>query len=133
MIAATAAGYETWTEWLAATSSTVEPARSDIICWAGGGIIRSSVVRRYQLGLFRQAGSLIVPPRASTPHGTGGRVGRKIGKARVYRLALVRREGRDVDERRHIGVSASPGDHRPAVGVADKNDRFALRVDDALA
>src|SRR5438105_1506525 len=70
IIAATAAGCETKTEWLPATSSTVEPARSDIICWAGGGIIRSSVVRRYQLGLFRQAGSLIVPPRASTPHGT---------------------------------------------------------------
>src|SRR5262249_37599266 len=62
MISATAC--TTYTEWLAATSSSVEPARSDIICWAGGGIILSSVVSRYQLGLLRQAGSLIVPPRA---------------------------------------------------------------------
>ena len=61
-----------------------------------------------------------------------GRVGGKIGNARVHRLALVRRERRDIDERRHIGVSASPADYCPAVGVADKNDRFALRVDDAL-
>src|SRR5262249_41465960 len=36
----------------------------------GGGIIRSSVVSRYQLGLARQAGSVIIPPRASTPQGT---------------------------------------------------------------
>src|SRR5207342_3732639 len=66
---ATAAGCETYTEWLASTSTTVEPARLDISRWAGGGIIRSSVVTRYQLGLVRQAGSLIVSPRASTPHG----------------------------------------------------------------
>src|SRR4249920_1051219 len=38
--------------------------------WAGGGIILSPVVSRYQLGLARQAGSVIVPPSASTPHGT---------------------------------------------------------------
>ena len=55
-----------------------------------------------------------------------------IGDERVHRLALVRREGRDVDERRHVGIGASLGDHRPAVGVADENDRLALRVDDAL-
>src|SRR6185503_20081212 len=39
-------------------------------CWAGGGIIRSSVAIRYQLGLLRQAGSLTAPLSASTPHGT---------------------------------------------------------------
>ena len=32
--------------------------------------MRSSVATRYQLGLVRQAGSVIVPPRASTPQGT---------------------------------------------------------------
>ena len=53
-----------------AASTTVEPARADIWRWAGGGIIRSSVAIRYQLGLLRHAGSLIVPLRASTPHGT---------------------------------------------------------------
>src|ERR687891_987257 len=56
--------------WLPATSTTVEPARSDMARWAGGGIIRSSVATRYQLGLVRQAGSVIDPPRASAPHGT---------------------------------------------------------------
>src|SRR6266702_8891960 len=49
---------------------TVEPARLDMARCAGGGIIRSSVATRYQLGLIRQAGSVIEPPRASTPHGT---------------------------------------------------------------
>jgi hypothetical protein len=44
--------------WLPATSITVEPARSDMARWAGGGIIRSSVGIRYQLGLVRQAGSM---------------------------------------------------------------------------
>src|SRR5687768_16799875 len=38
--------------------------------WAGGGIIRSSVATKYQLGLSFQAGCVIVPPSASTPHGT---------------------------------------------------------------
>src|SRR6266478_4787906 len=56
--------------WLPATSTTVDPARADIARCAGGGIIRSSVVTRYQLGLVRQAGSVIDPPRASAPHGT---------------------------------------------------------------
>src|SRR6266849_8039977 len=49
---------------------TVEPARFDIMRWAGGGIILSSVVTRYQLGLVFQAGAVIVPASASTPHGT---------------------------------------------------------------
>src|SRR3954466_6932753 len=39
-------------------------------CWAGGGIILSSVATRYQLGLVFHAGSLIVPLKASTPQGT---------------------------------------------------------------
>src|SRR2546427_1167697 len=37
---------------------------------ASGGIILSSVVTRYQLGFDFQAGWLIFPPRAPTPHGT---------------------------------------------------------------
>src|SRR5258708_7691535 len=57
-------------EWLPALSTTVDPARSDMARWAGGGIILSSVVTRYQLGFVRQAGSVIEPLRASTPHGT---------------------------------------------------------------
>src|SRR5438309_8726814 len=57
-------------EWLPAISTTVDPARWDMVHWAAGGIIRSSVVTMYQLGLVRQAGSVIDPPRASTPHGT---------------------------------------------------------------
>src|SRR6266496_4894101 len=39
-------------------------------CWAGGGIILSSVAIKYQLGLFFHAGTLIAPLRASTPQGT---------------------------------------------------------------
>src|SRR5436190_3317742 len=39
-------------------------------CWAGGGIILSSMATRYQLGFVLQAGSLIAPLSASTPHGT---------------------------------------------------------------
>src|SRR5260370_37175083 len=57
-------------EWLPVTSTVVEPARPDMVCWAGGGIILSSVVTRYQLGLVRQAGWVTCPPRASTPQGT---------------------------------------------------------------
>src|SRR5258706_16260430 len=56
--------------WLPATSVVVEPARAAITRWADGGIILSSVVTRYQLDLVRQAGSVIAPPRASTPQGT---------------------------------------------------------------
>src|SRR5438045_8314164 len=41
-----------------------------MVRWAGGGIILSSVDTRYQLGLVLQAGSVIVPASASTPHGT---------------------------------------------------------------
>src|SRR3954468_2159690 len=70
MRSATASGCDTEAEWLASASATVEPALSDIARCAGGGIILSSVVRRYQLGLLRHAGSLIVPLNASTPHGT---------------------------------------------------------------
>jgi hypothetical protein len=35
-----------------------------------GGIIRSSLATRYQLGLIRQEASVIVPPSAFTPQGT---------------------------------------------------------------
>src|SRR4029077_19637601 len=37
---------------------------------ASGGIILSSVATRYQVGLARQAGAVIAPLRALTPHGT---------------------------------------------------------------
>src|SRR3954452_2377271 len=70
MIPATASGLDRKIEWLPAVSTTVAPARSAIERCAGGGIIRSSVVTRYQLRLLRHAGSLIVPAKASTPHGT---------------------------------------------------------------
>src|SRR5438128_5050355 len=44
--------------------------RLDMRRWAAGGIILSSVDTRYQLGFLFHAGSVIVPPSASTPHGT---------------------------------------------------------------
>src|ERR1700755_2142065 len=56
--------------WLPPTSLTVEPARWDINCCAGGGIILSSVTTRYQLGLVFHAGVLTAPLRASNPQGT---------------------------------------------------------------
>src|SRR2546430_13341756 len=62
--------YTTLFRSLPGVSTTVAPARSDISRCSDGGIIRSSVVTRYQLGLIRQAGSLIVPPAASRPQGT---------------------------------------------------------------
>jgi hypothetical protein len=59
-------------------------------------------------------------------------VGRRIGNERVHRLALVRHEGRDVDECRHVGIVSNPGDHRSAVGMADEDHRLVLGVDDHL-
>src|SRR5258708_23232536 len=56
--------------WLPLASTTVEPARLDIERWASGGIILSSVVTMYQLGLVLHAGSLIAPLMAPMPHGT---------------------------------------------------------------
>src|SRR5260221_4660659 len=70
IIDATACGCDTYTEWLALTSTTLEPARLDMARWASGGIILSSVVTRYQLFFVFHAGSVIAPPSASTPHGT---------------------------------------------------------------
>ena len=57
---------------------------------------------------------------------------RQVGDERVHRLARIRREGRDVDERPHVGIGARLGDHRSAVGVANENYGLALRIDDAL-
>jgi len=70
MMEATDSGCERKTEWLALTSTTFEPARFDMKRWASGGIIRSSVVTRYQLGFVFQAASVTVPLNASSPHGT---------------------------------------------------------------
>src|SRR5260221_161217 len=56
--------------WLPATSTLVAPARSDMARCAGGGIIPSSVVTRYQLGFTRQAGSETETLSAATPHRT---------------------------------------------------------------
>ncbi len=46
MRAATSAGLDTYTLWLAAVSATVAPARSAMARWAGGGIMRSSPATR---------------------------------------------------------------------------------------
>jgi adenylate cyclase len=80
--------------WLPATSVVVAPARSAIICCAGGGIMRSSVAIRYQLGLLRQAGSLIAPPSASKPHGTcesAMNAASRASAASIYTFARTRR------------------------------------------
>src|SRR4029079_2157737 len=67
---ATACGCETYTAWLPSTSTTVEPARFDIARCASGGIIRSLVATRYQLGFDRHAGCVMAPLNASRPQGT---------------------------------------------------------------
>lgn len=51
-------------------SAIVAPIRSAIVRCAGRGIMWSSLATRYQLGLDRHAGSLIVPLGAATPQGT---------------------------------------------------------------
>ena len=53
-----------------------------------------------------------------------------MGDECVYRLALVRRERRDVHQRRYFRMGAGLGDHRLAVGMADENDRAVQRVYD---
>src|SRR5262249_36119455 len=57
-------------EWLPCSSTTDAPARFAIERCASGGIIRSSVVTKYQLGVDLHAAVLILPSSASTPHGT---------------------------------------------------------------
>src|SRR6478735_7046389 len=69
MRSATGAGRVMYTAWEAASSSTVDRARRDMARWLSGGISRSSVATRYQLGLSRQAGRVIVPAAALVPHG----------------------------------------------------------------
>src|SRR5215217_8367337 len=58
--------------------------------------------------------------------------GRRIGNERFHRLALVRHEGRDIHEPRHFGIITRLGNYRSAIGMANENDRFALRTDDHL-
>src|SRR4029453_5909885 len=48
--------------------------------------------------------------------------GREGSDERFLRLALVRHEARDVDERRHFGIIAHLGDHHSAIGMANEND-----------
>lgn len=50
-------------ECLPAASTTVGPSRSAIVRCDSGGIIRSSVVTRYQLGLCRQAACITISVR----------------------------------------------------------------------
>src|SRR5215210_4855262 len=58
--------------------------------------------------------------------------GRWIGNGRFHRFALVRHEGRDIHESRYFGMITRLADHRSTIGMANENDRFALRVDDHL-
>ena len=56
--------------WQPLASTTVALIRFDMERCASGGIIRSSVVTRYQLGFDLHAGSVILVLGASTPRGT---------------------------------------------------------------
>src|SRR6516164_4118779 len=103
-----------------------------MVCWAGGGIIRSWVVMRYQLGLVRQAGSVIVPAGASTFQGTceSAMNAAWLSGRSAANDAWVRREGADVDQGRDVRVGTRFGDDGAAVGVADQHGRAVLGVED---
>ena len=47
-------------------------------------------------------------------------------------LALVGREGRDIDESGDLGVHARFADDRASVGVTDEKDRTILRIDQTV-
>jgi hypothetical protein len=57
---------------------------------------------------------------------------RRIGNERFHRLALIRREGRDVDESRYFWIITRLGDYHSAIRLTNENDRFTLRVEDHL-
>ena len=82
-------------EWLPAASTTIEPARSDIARWAGGGIIRSSVATRYQLGLTAPGRVGDRSPQRSDAPGNlrvgheGRLVGAQVGGERIVELLAV--------------------------------------------
>src|SRR4051812_16132151 len=40
-----------------------------------------------------------------------------------FRITLIRREGRDVDERGHFGIITRLGDHHSAIGMPNENNR----------
>src|SRR6266852_3573730 len=88
--------------WLPLTSTTVAPARLDMARWASGGIILSSVVTRYQLGLVLHAGSLIAPLMAPMPHGTWESAMKEAGN-----FALSRNKKPSCDG--SIGGTGAPG------------------------
>src|SRR3954466_13982377 len=113
MSEATAFGWDTYTEWLSGTSVTVAPARSDIARCAAGGIIRSSLATRYQLGLVRQAGSVTAPLSASTPHGTcesAMKAASPAGTSAANESAnLSRSRNRNPSSGGRIGGTGAPG------------------------
>src|SRR5918999_5880114 len=103
--------------WLPATSTTVEPARADISRWAAGAIIRSSVATRYQLGLLRHAGSLIVPPSASTPEYL------RLPPQRSVRGFRVTRHGDGRHHRHHLQQPVDVGGERPERKIVERRTR----------
>jgi hypothetical protein len=57
-----------------------------------------------------------------------GPVGREASDEGVDRLALVGHKGRDVDERRNLGMRTRLSDDGATIGVTDEDDRLARRV-----
>ena len=68
------------------------------------------------------------PSRGGKIGGTGAPGGRILDQ-RSHRLALVRREGSDVDEPGDLRIVARFGDHCAAIGVADENDGAILGIE----
>ncbi|MCY1240480.1 hypothetical protein D9M72_533320 [compost metagenome] len=61
-----------------------------------------------------------------------GGAGRRVGDQRGNGLALIRREGGDIDDGLHLFVGAGFGNDHAAIGVADEYDRAVLCGDRAL-
>ena len=62
--------------------------------------------------------------------GGTGRSGGRSAKSAADRLALIGREGANVDQASDRIVGAGLADHRPAVGVADEDRGIVLKVED---
>ena len=109
---------------------------------AGGGIMRSSVATRYQLGFAFQAGSVTAPASASTPQGTcesamkaalsgstsaAKEVG-ELGAIEEQEAVLRRQDRRHRRARRRVGDQRRDRFARVGREGGDVDQRLHLRI-----